>query len=178
MGTESSGNPPASGSCKGLLATICVLAICATVCFVVYSGGRNHEQPRRLWSPVIVETNSTGTILGETRQLDFWTPSAKTGDYLRKEKGDVVPGEKWQIIGGEDAVVQFGNVLHSNSSVVGYRRVEVWGQGRTGLKPGWWWTVNVLTNYTAADLGRTYRDYWKMSQPIFVEVIDNRGRSE
>jgi len=129
--------------------------------------------------PVVVQTNGDQTVLGETRQLEFWTPSARTGDYLHKEEGGVVAkDDKWQMITNDDAVVQFGAVLHSNLEVLGYRRVEVWGQGHTSFKPGWWWTVNVFTNSSTADLAQTYQNFWKSSQPLFIEVIDNRGSDE
>lgn len=94
------------------------------------------------------------------------------------ENGKVVESEKWQVLSNEDAVVQFGLMIRSNASVLGYRRVEEWGQGRSSFKPGWWWTVNVVTNYSAATLGRAYQDYWKTKQAVFIEVIDNRGRNE
>jgi hypothetical protein len=91
------------------------------------------------------------------------------------ENGQVVPTETWEAISNEDAVLQFGTMLHTNLSVLGYRRIEVWGQGRTNFKPGWWWTLNVLTNYTAGDLAQSYEQFWKSHQTLFVEVIDNRG---
>ncbi|MGD1089080.1 MAG: hypothetical protein ABR955_10205 [Verrucomicrobiota bacterium] len=155
------------------------LFVCATIAFIACLVITRHSAPaRRLWMPVVVQTNGNLTVLGETRQLEFWTPSAKTGDYLYKKGGEVVNIDKWQMITSDDAVVQFGAVLHSNLEVVGYRRVEVWGQGRTGFKPGWWWTVNVFTNYTAVDLAHTYQSFWKSPQPLFLEVIDNRGNED
>jgi hypothetical protein len=156
---------------------LCVL-ICATVAFVAYLALRPRvEQTRRLWVPVVVETNDNQTILGETRQLEFWTPSAKTKDYLKPNGRTVGDPEKWQILPNDDPVIQFGSVLHSNTSVFGYRRVEEWGQGRTSFKPGWWWTMNVSTNYSVVELARTYHQYWHCAQPLLIEVIDNRGSS-
>jgi hypothetical protein len=125
-----------------------------------------------------VETNGNQGILGETRQMEFWTPSVKTKDYLRKYHDAVDGLDKWQVIPSDDMVAQFGSLLHSNQSVLGYRRVEVWGQGRTSYKPGWWWTMNVLTNYSVGDLAQAYRGFWKAPQPLLVEVIDNRGSIE
>jgi hypothetical protein len=108
--------------------------------------------------------------------MEFWTPSAKTKDYLSKANGEVAAPDQWQVIPTDDTVLQFGSILHSNKNVLGYRRVEVWGHGRTTFKPGWWWTLNVLTNYSEADLGHAYEDFWKSHQAVFIEVIDNRGR--
>ena len=75
-------------------------------------------------------------------------------------------------------MVQFGEMLHTNKYVLGFRRVAIWGRGRAQFKPGWWWTMDVMTNYNATDLGSAYREYWKCPYVLFVEVIDNRGRNE
>jgi hypothetical protein len=168
-----------AGSAK-LSGLVCCVCICATVAFIanLVISPRSAPSPR-LWLPVVVATNGIqATLMNETRQMEFWTPSAKTGDYLPKEGGEVAKNDKWQVISNDDPVLQFGMLLHTNANVLGYRRVEVWGQGRTGFKPGWWWTMNVFTNYSADDLAETYRNFWKSPQPLFVEVIDNRGSDE
>jgi hypothetical protein len=72
-------------------------------------------------------------------------------------------------------VLKFGNLLHSNLNILGYRRVEVWGHGRTSYKPGWWWSVNVTTNCPVSQLAQMYRQFWKPPSAVFIEVIDNRG---
>lgn len=158
----------------GALSVACV---CAAAVFIVCRivPAKPAESPR-LWTPVVVETNGNQSILGETRQMEFWTPSARTKDFLPKKNGSVYFKEKWQVISSDDAVFQFGVLLHSNLSVLGYRRVEVWGHGTSEFKPGWWWSVNVTTNYTAGDLVRAYRNFWNPPSPVLVEVIDNRGR--
>jgi hypothetical protein len=159
--------------------TLSCALICATIAFIAYLVISPGSGPmRRLWIPIVIETNGNTTVLGETRQLEFWTPSAKTKDYLRKEGGDVNDKEKWQMIPSDDLVEQFGLVVHSNQNVFGYRRVEVWGQGRTSFKPGWWWTMNVTTNYSVKDLAGTYQKYWKSPQSVLIEVVDNRGGTE
>ena len=76
------------------------------------------HEARRLWTPDLIQTNGTETVLGESRQLEFWTPSAKTKDYLHMENGQVVPTETWEAISNEDAVLQFGTMLHTNLSVL------------------------------------------------------------
>jgi hypothetical protein len=163
-----------SGRKYGAIGCICV---CALIAFIAWLYAPKPEPARRLWLPVVVGTNGATSILGDSRQLEFWTPSTKTKDYLHKEGSAVAAGEKWEVLENDDPVLQFGNMLHTNQSVLGYRRVEIWGQGRTSFKPGWWWTVNVLTNYSAADLGRAYQSFWKSQQMVFVEVIDNRGHA-
>jgi hypothetical protein len=168
----------AAASTGTLIGTLCCLCICATVAFLIYMSVPHNEPPRRLWKPVLIDTTGGETILPETRQLEFWTPSAKTKDYLHLEKGQIVPTEAWEAISNDDPDIAFGAILHTNTAILGYRRVEVWGQGQTTYKPGWWWTVNAFTNYMAVDLARTYNDFWQSHQVLFVEVIDNRGSEE
>ncbi|HSY42517.1 MAG TPA: hypothetical protein VK811_01310 [Candidatus Acidoferrum sp.] len=178
MNEPSKRSAGSSDAHNALFATIRCVFICATIVLIVYLFIPHTEAPRRLWKPVLIDTNGTTMILPESRQLEFWTPSAKTKNYLHTEKGQVVPTEAWEVISNDDVVQQFGSILHTNSFILGYRRVEVWGQGQTTYKPGWWWTVNVFTNYTATDLARTYDDFWQSHQVLFVEVIDNRGSED
>jgi hypothetical protein len=164
---------------KRCCAIVCGLCLCATIGLAAYVLTQRPQRRPRLWSPVVVDTNGVETtILGETRQLEFWTPSAETKDYLRKEGGNVADSEKWQVISNDDAVLKFGTMLHTNASVLGYRRLKVWGHGRSAFKPGWWWTLNVLTNYSAGNLAHAYEGFWKSHGVLFVEVIDSRGRDE
>jgi hypothetical protein len=174
MNEPSKKNEEGSAAPAVMFSTVSVICICATIAFVAYLNSPRPEA-RRLWKPLLIDTNGNSITLPESRQLEFWTPSAKTKDYLHTEKGEVVPTETWQALSNDDPVMQFGNVLHTNSYVLGYRRVEAWGQGTTIYKPGWWWTVNVYTNYTANDLARTYESFWKSHQVVFIEEIDNRG---
>jgi hypothetical protein len=159
-----------------VLGTLCCVCICGAIFFLAYHP--RPEPPRRLWSPIVIETNGNETVLGDSRQLEFWTPSIKTRDYLHKMGDDVVPRERWQVVTNDDVFVQFGDLLHAKHGVLGYRRVEVWGQGRTDFKPGWWWTVNVSTDFSPGDLRRAYQDFWKSDQIVFVEVMDSRGRKD
>jgi hypothetical protein len=155
--------------------TLCCVCICATVIFVSWMLSSHPAPPRKLWEPLLVSTNGDIAVMGESRQLEFWTPSAESKDYLHKENGKVVPTETWEVLSNDDPNVEFGATLKSNESVLGYRRIHVWGQGGTPYKPGWWWTVNVFTNYTASDLARAYDSFWKSHQILFVEAIDNHG---
>src|SRR5262249_39124757 len=97
---------------------LCCLIICATVVFVALRFAPRSEPQRRLWTPVVVQTNGSDVIIGATRQLAFWTPSSKTQDYLHKENGEVVPNEKWEVIPNEDAVINFGTMLHTNKNIL------------------------------------------------------------
>ena len=174
--TRPGGNGRSNNSPR-ILPLLLGCAAIACLGYVAFSQ-RPPDSTRRLWLPVIVETNDNTTVLSETRQLEFWTPSIKTRDFLSTNGGGYSDNEKWQVLASEERVKDFGMVLHSNRSIFGYRRVEESGQGRTGFKPGWWWTINVETNFTAVDLARTYRQFWNSPQALFVEVIDNRGSAE
>jgi hypothetical protein len=178
MNEQSQKGNPSTGALK-LFSLLCFASVCALIGFLAYRYAPQRAEPsRRLWWPVVVNTNGSETVLGDYRQFEFWTPSVKTKDYLHGEGGQVVVQEKWEVLPNEDAVLQFGSILHSNKNVLGYRRVEVMGQGRTSFKPGWWWTVNVLNDYSAGEMGRVYQNFWKSSQAVFIEVIDNRGHTE
>jgi hypothetical protein len=151
----------------------CVI-ICAAIVVAAYLlAHRNPPQPRRQWIPVVVATNGDVTVLGETRQMNFWTPSVRTKEYLTNS-GPRSP-DAWQILESENPVVDFGKMLHTNNEVLGFRRVEDWGHGRSIYKPGWWWTINVQNEFTPAEMGRIYQSFWKCSGPVFIEVVDSRG---
>ena len=179
MSDQPEKNAGASACPRALCGVLPCAFVCATIAFIAcLLFARHSAAPRRLWVPVVVETNGNQTVLAETRQMEFWTPSVKTQDYLHKDKREIGDKEKWQVIASDDTVSQFGMVLHSNHNVFGYRRVEEWGQGRSSFKPGWWWTMNVTTDYSVVDLAKIYHEYWKSQQPVLVEVIDNRGSVE
>jgi hypothetical protein len=185
--TEQPGNsanspkpPPArSGLTWGVIALV---VLCATVAFIIYqlphdSHASEAAPLRRLWAPTVFTPEGTQIVQSDTIRLEFWTPSSKTGDYLAREAGAVRDRDKWEVIPNEERVVQFGQVLRADADVLGYRRAEVWGHGRTTLKPGWWWVTTVTTNYSAEKLVGVYRNFWKSSNAVFVEIFDNRGRN-
>jgi len=152
--------------------------VCATIVLVAYLLAPHAAPARRLWLPVVVEKDGSQTLMGESRQMSFWTPSARTRDYMTKNGGTVPESSSWQAIASDEPVIQFGTLLHSDPDVFGFRRTEVWGRGRSVFKPGWWWTVNVTTNYAVAELGKAYQSFWHCSSPVFIEVVDNRGSEQ
>src|SRR5271157_5946901 len=98
-------NEPSQNN-SGALSMVIICAVIAVGTYLVVS---QHPEPsRRLWMPVVVETNGNQTVLGETRQMEFWTPSMKTKDYLGKNGAEVGEQEKWQMIPSDDIVTQFG----------------------------------------------------------------------
>lgn len=158
--------------------TLSLAIICAMLAFFVWQF--THVTPshplRRLWTPTVVTPEGMETALqAGTVRLEFWTPSARTKDHLAGEGGVIRDRDKWEAIASDEPVHQFGALLRTNSNVLGYRRTEVWGHGRTSLKPGWWWTTTVTTNYSVQSLVQTYRAFWKSTNAIFVEKIENPG---
>jgi hypothetical protein len=157
---------------------LAVAAVCATVAVVVYRvvPAKKSTPPPRLWTPLVINNLNTEMVVPDTLRLEFWTPSVKTKDFLSKEAGDT--NRNWEAVESEQVVTDFGKHLRKDSDVVGYRRTEVWGHGRTALKPGWWWSITVRTNYPVSKLAKSYREFWKTPSSVFVEVIDNRGHHE
>src|SRR5580692_4044344 len=124
--SERSQRKEAAFACPSTLCgTVSVLCICATVGFVAYLLVSNNQPSRRLWSPIVIEANGNETVLGDTRQMEFWTPSVETKEYLAKPGGEIAALDQWQVISNNDTILEFGTVLHTNKSVLGYRRVEV-----------------------------------------------------
>jgi hypothetical protein len=152
--------------------------ICGALAFIALQVTRPQpsHSTRRLWTPIVVTPDGTETVIqGGTRRLEFWTPSARTKDHLPRDGGALRDRDQWEAIASDVPVTQFGMLLRTNSNVLGYRRTEVWGHGRTTLKPGWWWTMTVVTNYTVQNFIHAYRGFWKSSNAVFVEVIENPG---
>jgi len=176
--SESTSSAPAAARPSKLWATLRVAIVCATVSFL---GWRYLNPPpppsqTRLWTPVLIGGKGHELILQPpSRRMEFWTPSAKTKEHLPKDGGEFRPQDKWEILSTDETVNRFGFTLRSNANVLGYRRAEVWGHGKTQLKPGWWWTMTVTTNYSVQNLMHAYRDFWKSSNAVFVEVIENPG---
>ena len=169
---------PTAARKTNLWSMLIVAVVCATVAYIAHQ--LIHQVPahpaRRLWTPIVVTPNGAETPLpAATRRLEFWTPSSRTKDHLAREGGGIRERDKWEVLASEEPIQQFGMLLRTNSNVLGYRRAEVWGHGSTVLKPGWWWTMTVTTNYSVQTLMQAYRDFWKSSNAVYVERIENPG---
>lgn len=167
---------PTSARRTNFWSVLIVAIVCATAAYI--ANQVIHRKPahsaRRLWTPIVVTPNGAeSTLPAATRRLEFWTPSSRTKDHLARESGGIRERDKWEALASEEPVQQFGMLLRTNSNVLGYRRAEVWGHGSTVLKPGWWWTMTVTTNYSVQTLLNTYRDFWKSSNAVYVERIEN-----
>jgi hypothetical protein len=124
-----------------------------------------------------------GTVVPEaqeTVQFSFWTPSAKTEsswsprDPKASTDFNADPSRQWMKV-DDGRAKDFGDALlkkFGETGLNGYRRYEIWGQGRTDFKSGWWWTVSVKKYVHLEDLIAVYKEVWKppASAPIYVEV--------
>ena len=167
---------PVAARKANLWSALSIALVCATVAYIAHQflQRKPGHASQRLWTPIVVTPNGAETALpAATRRLEFWTPSARTKDHLGRESGGIRERDKWEALASDEPVQQFGMLLRTNSNVLGYRRAEVWGHGSTVLKPGWWWTMTVTTNYSVQTLLQTYRDFWKSSNAVYVERIEN-----
>ena len=143
-----------------------VAGIVACVYFVVVEGKRdNLHAVRGWWTSASVDTSGATTPFRGRKLLQFWTPSLRT-----KESTDAKP---WEKLATEETIHGFGAVLKSDSRVLGFRRQEVFGHGRTKSKWGWWWSVTVAHDYQPDDLLKVYSEYWKIRESIYVEITSN-----
>jgi hypothetical protein len=151
------------------------VAVCVAIVFVVWivvHGPAENVRTiagafRTVESPKAGETKD----VPGTSRLEFWTPSAKTVDFLKSKEGL----SAWEANATEERVKAFGELLKAKPGVNGYRRYEVWGHGVTEFKPGWWWVVRVREPFTAEQLIAEYRKFWGTDWPLFVEVLENRA---
>jgi hypothetical protein len=136
----------------------------------------------------IAEPNKTNYY-----QICFWTPSPETQRYLTNAVTSnpawTTNDERWretywrtnvmawQTNGTEANLDEFGRCLKEYGSILGYRRVLVYGQGQHHLKPGYWWTVTVGTNITVKELMMSYKVFWKPTETVYVETIGDLRHS-
>ena len=120
-----------------------------------------------------------------TVSYGFWTPSEKTKSQLQA-LGDAIPdNKKWvlKINVTDKTLNDFGEALRNAGGVEGYRRNEIWGQGRkvndktTPAIHGWWWTVSAKKKFTIEDLSKFYTKHWENTDaPLYIEVFDASGK--
>jgi len=154
----------------GLLA---VIAVCVTICLSLYVAGtarpENVAAIVSLWTPRIGDEPIEDTFL-----LQFWTPSALTKEAFAGSSDDAW---KWQDCSEVDAKA-FGDKLHENKSVVGYRRWEVFGHGTSTPKHGYWWVLTVREEFTIPDLEKAYREHWGMPEEkqLYIETVRREAK--
>lgn len=155
---------------------VSVLIVALAVCLIVYILAVI-ANPKTL---ELIATSVTGRLTTEGKiessgtnyLIQFWTPSAKT---QTAKPEDLDP---WEKIESDEKIVEFGKVLRSDQRVQGFRYYEVSGTGKTGLKPGYWWAMNVRRDYQLSDFMQAYRSFWKNDKAIYVEILREGGRHE
>lgn len=107
-----------------------------------------------------------------TQRLEFWTPSVST-KLGEKEKSD--PNLQWSVKNIDEERLQkfWSEILDGKMHVQGYRREEVWGQGKGAFKAGWWWTITVGKDFSVDQFVENYRTFWHAPVSVRVEVISN-----
>jgi hypothetical protein len=164
---------------KTLYGALCVLflssAIVSSLYIIFHATPAQIKAFHSLYATVKVDAETKETVENDTLRYEFWTPSSKTKDYVEKHEGEVAQRDKWELDVTEDKVIKFGETLRGTSGVEGYRRVEAWGHGRSRFKPGWWWTMRVNRGYSVEKLAKEYREFWGTTEPMFIEVFDNKG---
>jgi hypothetical protein len=110
-----------------------------------------------------------GEIEAETsfRLIQFWTPSEKTQRDIVKD-GKVPEARKWEVV-NEEKVNLFGSQLAQHHGVIGHRRCEIAGQGRSGFKHGWWWIATVKNDLKLNEFARFYSAYWGSPIEVYFE---------
>ena len=106
----------------------------------------------------------------DSYKIGFWTPSLKTVEYWKSEKF-IEDKDKWEQNITENQVVEFANILLVKKVLLGYRRSEVYGKGRSVSKPGYWWIATFKNDFTPKDFAKAYIDFWHSPDSIYVEII-------
>jgi len=145
-----------------------VSLLVAFVVWVVFVAA-GHEHLFAVSNLIQHRISPTGELEEKTsfRLIQFWTPSVKTQRDI--EKNGVVPEKrKWEVV-TEEKVDDFGAKLAQTKGVVGHRRQEVAGQGRSGFKHGWWWVVTIKDDFDLKILAKFYSDYWGNPDDVYLE---------
>jgi hypothetical protein len=167
--------------------TFSILGLCAAaVAFAYVILHAPKEQLEAVASFILLKVHPDGGKSEkepDTINYAFWTPSKDTKSVLQ-QYGDIPSDKDW--VAAKDVTDQtlndFGEALRNTKGVEGYRRAEVWGQGRkvdekkpTHPIPGWWWTLRARKNFTIQDLSKVYTEHWHNNLPIYVEILDGAG---
>lgn len=134
---------------------------------VVEEARKNTEQRvgefRRVGDRVTMNGNPV-TLPEGPRQIQFWTPSAKT-----KEAANV---KDWEKIASDGELDKFGDGLKTAGIVAGYRRYEVTGDGKGGRKTGAWWVASGGENFKLENFLAAYLRFWKPGDDqVYMEIL-------
>jgi hypothetical protein len=160
---------------KGVVATLIIGAVAVAVTYnlFVIGNSRTVDSVASIFGSgtqrFAVEADGKRTKY-HTYQIGFWTPSAGTEEsFIPPPDGKAI--SSWQKGVTEDHVNDFGLKLRTLRGVNGYRRWLVTGHGQSGFKVGYWWIVALDESVTVDEVMKVYRDFWKTSESVYVEVI-------
>ena len=96
-------------------------------------------------------------------QHQFWTPSR--GTYESQD----LSGWVEDIKDIEKRNAEFGTLLTKNDSIYGYRRYEIYGQGRSNPKKGMWWVINADKELSTKNVADLYQRFWDTDNSVYIE---------
>lgn len=111
----------------------------------------------------------------QSRVVQFWSPSSDTCQYAQKDSvGKVVADDNWLCV-SDQKVKDFDEKVIQYPEVIGYRRHNVFGHGRTEFKEGLWWTLNVTKKFSIESFVYSYSQFWGNKRDVYVEEIGSRN---
>ena len=122
----------------------------------------------------------------DSKLVQFWSPSAETQEDLARESptGKLNADDSWQIT-TEEHVDDFEKELWNHfgggtqkGPLNGLRRYREVGRGHTNHKRGWWWILNMRTDFDSRELAKFYFSYWGKSKAVYVEELNSKARYE
>jgi len=120
------------------------------------------------------DAGSKKPLLTEDRKLfRFWTPGENTWKSASEKDRQSIEraGKKPWYTTTNDILVDFGAILKKQCRQVGYNRSRVWGEGRSGLKTGWMWDVDMPKDcqFDIKTLTELYKEYFHRNRGIYIE---------
>lgn len=152
---------------------IAILVIIITYIVLVQSRPENLRSLGLVTGQLQIDSQQKNVEQRKWFRFEFWTPSEKTAIGLQNfldRHPEQTNNYKWQIHNKKtndliEKNLSFGNRLMRDSTIDGYRRHPVIGDGSSGVKEGWWWVVGVEGEYSDNFFkwfAQTYKEHWGM----------------
>ena len=111
--------------------------------------------------------NADGTLASSelSHQIQFWTPSLNT--YRDKNINEIEMENRWQKLTDNTKIIEFEKLL--NQYAKGWRRMEVYGSGRTRCKYGYWWILTMKEDFKMQSFIALYSKFWGNTKTVYVE---------
>ena len=154
---------------------VIVLALCIVICFFLYKTDTTEFAEVIIGGVYDVDGTITNGGESETVLYKFWTPSTETWNETSEEDKKLIEkkGHVCWYMTTERNIIDFGQRL-IDKGAQGYTRSPCWGQGTTGLKPGWIWAVTfpLKRNFLISELTSLYQKYFCRNSNIYIEVYN------